>query len=87
MSEGHAVLIPPEQLSSDALQGVLEAFIMREGTDYGELEWSLAEKVAQVRQQLHRGEVVMVFDMTSESCTLLTRAEWRERQREQGMSG
>jgi uncharacterized protein YheU (UPF0270 family) len=83
---GAALLIPPEQLSSEALQGVLEAFVVREGTDYGELEWTCAEKIEQVRQQLQRGDVVIVFDLTTESCTLMTRIDWRQRQAEQGQS-
>ncbi len=67
------VLIPPQALSPEALQGVIEAFIAREGTDYGELEWSMADKVAQLRDQLQRGEAVIVFDALTESCTLLPR--------------
>ena len=39
-------------LSPDALRGVIEAFIMREGTDYGVHEVPLATKVFQVQQQL-----------------------------------
>ena len=81
MSE-HAILIPAEQLSCDALQGVIEAFIVREGTDYGAEEWSLADKVEQVRKQLRRGEAVIVFDLTTESCTLMTEPAWRRYQRE-----
>ena len=83
MSE-QALLIPPEQLSPEALQGVVEAFIVREGTDYGEQEWSFAEKVAQVHQQLQRGEAVIVFDLTTESCTLMTKPDWQQLRREGG---
>lgn len=81
MSE-HAILIPPEQLSADALQGVIEAFIVREGTDYGAQEWNLAEKVEQVRKQLQRGDAVIVFDLTTESCTLMTEPAWQRYRRE-----
>jgi uncharacterized protein YheU (UPF0270 family) len=71
------VLVPPQALSAEALQGVIEAFIAREGTDYGELEWSLADKVAQVRELLRVGEAVIVFDALTESCTILPRRELR----------
>ena len=63
--------IPYTVLSSDALQGVIEEFISREGTDYGEQEYSLAEKIAQVRAQLESGEVVLTFDEESETCNLV----------------
>ena len=70
---GRGLLIPAEQLSPDALLGLIEEFITREGTDYGELEWSLDQKVEQVRAQLRRGEAVIVFDIAAESCTLMPR--------------
>jgi len=69
------IVIPPEALSPEALLGLIEAFITREGTDYGELEWTLAEKVEQVRAQLQRREAVIVFDPLTESTTILPRAE------------
>lgn len=69
------MIIPYEQLSSDALQGLIEAFITREGTDYGDEELSLATKVEQVKQLLKRGEVVVVFDFATETASLLTRRD------------
>jgi uncharacterized protein YheU (UPF0270 family) len=60
------VIVPYEQLSADALRGVIEAFVLREGTEYGERELSLDVKVAQVLRQLQRGEAQIVFDLASE---------------------
>jgi uncharacterized protein YheU (UPF0270 family) len=54
--------IPWQQLSGEALQGVIEEFITREGTDYGTVETALADKVEQVMAQLRRGEAVLLFD-------------------------
>ena len=65
--------IPPELLSPEALRGVLEDFVLREGTDYGLRDWSLDEKVAQVALQLQRGEVSLMFDPETQSVTLVTR--------------
>ena len=67
------MIIPYEQLSSDALQGLIEEFITREGTDYGEEEISLSVKVEQIKQLLKRREIVVVFDTTSESVSILSR--------------
>lgn len=69
------MIIPYEQLSSDALQGLIEEFITREGTDYGLEEVSLNHKVEQVKQLLKRREVVVVFDLTTESVSLLARSD------------
>ena len=49
------MIIPHEMLSLEALHGVIEAFVTREGTDYGTQDVSLATKVVQVRQQLDAG--------------------------------
>jgi len=64
------VPIPPELLSEEALQGVLESFVLREGTDYGEVEWTFEQKVAQLRAALQRGEAQIMFDPETESVTI-----------------
>jgi uncharacterized protein YheU (UPF0270 family) len=74
------MIIPPESLSAEALQGVLEEFISRDGTDYGESELSLEAKVNRLKPQVMRGEVLIVFDEVLEGVTLMTREEWRARQ-------
>jgi uncharacterized protein len=64
------MLIPHHMLSPEALRGVIEAFITREGTDYGAQEVSLDTKVVQVQQQLDAGTAVIVYDEESDSCTI-----------------
>lgn len=56
------MLIPHRELSAEALQGLIEDIVTREGTDYGESETALAEKVAQVKRQLGRGLLVITYD-------------------------
>ncbi len=60
-----------DQLSPDALWGLVEEYVSREGTDYGHGEWSLEEKVRQVLQQLERGEARIVFDLERESASIV----------------
>ncbi len=69
------VEVPWRELSGDALLGVIEEFVTREGTEYGEREVSLAAKIEQVRRQLECGEVLIFFDDASGSCQLLTREQ------------
>ena len=64
------MMIPHQMLSSDALRGVIEAFVTREGTDYGAQDVPLATKVLQVQQQLGVGTAVIVYDEETESCTI-----------------
>lgn len=59
-------------LSPEAFLGVIDAFITREGTDYGTREVSYEAKIDSVRRQIERGDVKIVFDPSSESVTLLT---------------
>lgn len=54
--------IPYRQLSEAALRGVVESFVLREGTDYGEREYSFEEKIGAVMRQIRRGEAALVFD-------------------------
>jgi uncharacterized protein len=53
------------------LRGVLESFVLREGTEYGDRDFSLEQKVAQVIRQLRRGEAQIVFDPDSETIDIV----------------
>lgn len=65
------VIVPLEKLSDEAIEGLINEFILREGTDYGKHEYSLEEKHAQVRKQLEAHHVVVVFDTKEESCSIV----------------
>jgi uncharacterized protein YheU (UPF0270 family) len=65
------VVVPHADLSAEALLGVIESFILREGTDYGWREVAHDEKVAQVRRQLERGEARILFDPLDASVTIV----------------
>jgi len=62
--------VPYGELSAELLNAVIESFVLREGTDYGEREFSLEDKVARVISQLKRGEARILFDPESESVTV-----------------
>lgn len=59
--------IPYQQLDADTLEQLIEHFVLQEGTDYGEEERSLSEKVEDVRTQLQDGSAVIVFSELHES--------------------
>lgn len=63
--------IPYTQLSQGALDGVIQDFISREGTDYGLQEYSLEQKTQQVMEQITAGEAVIVFDHDTQSVSIL----------------
>lgn len=64
------VEVPYGELPKDLLHAVIESFVLREGTDYGEREFSLEDKVARVVSQLKKGEAKIMFDPGSESVTI-----------------
>jgi uncharacterized protein len=66
-----AVAVPHGELSADALIGVIKAFVLREGTDYGEYEFTLEQKMAHVRAQLENGDAQIVFDPDSDSVDIV----------------
>ena len=68
--------VPKEALSADALRGVVDNYIMREGTDYGVAEVSYETKFKQVCRQIEGNEIKIVFDPNTETVTLMTKAEW-----------
>ncbi|NKB31633.1 MAG: YheU family protein [Pseudomonadales bacterium] len=63
--------IPYAELSEEALRGIIEEFVSREGTDYGDREYSLEDKIQHVKRQLESGEVKVFFDSESETCNLI----------------
>jgi len=66
------MLIPYQDINPNTLISLIEEFIDREGTDYGELEASRSTMVEQIRQQLVKGKIVICYDDESETCNLIT---------------
>jgi len=66
------MLIPYRELQKSTLVALIEEFIDREGTDYGEFEVSREAMINQVYQQLSDGKVVICYDEESETCNLIT---------------
>jgi hypothetical protein len=59
------------------LDALIAAFVLREGTDYGDSELSLEQKVAMVRTQIQRGTVVICYSEQEESVDLLTAQDYQ----------
>ncbi|MGB7905330.1 MAG: YheU family protein [Steroidobacteraceae bacterium] len=76
------VAVPHAELSAGALQGVIDNYILREGTDYGDRTFSHEQKVAQVLRQLERGEARILFDPLDSSVTIVALQPGRKRRQE-----
>lgn len=66
--------IPPLSLDPATLRAIIEEFVSREGTDYGDRDYRLEEKVAEVGRLIKSGHAIIVYDADSESCTIVPRA-------------
>ncbi len=71
MSDQEPVFVPYQELSPEALRGVIESFVLREGTEYGARDFTLEEKLAAVYAQLERREAQIVFDPNTESIDII----------------
>ena len=63
--------IPFQAIARQTLYNMIEELITRDGTDYGEYEMELAEKVAQVMLQLEKGDAVIQYDEALEICEIV----------------
>lgn len=70
------MIIPFEELKEDTLLALVESFILREGTDYGDDEVSLKEKSSQIIQQIKIGKILIVYSELHESCDLMPASQF-----------
>jgi uncharacterized protein YheU (UPF0270 family) len=67
------MIIPYEKLSWEALRGLIEEFVTREGTDSGYTEKSLEENLEMVKRQLEKGEAFIVYDEGTETANIVSK--------------
>ncbi|ASD65756.1 YheU family protein [Pseudoalteromonas piscicida] len=74
------MLIPYQQLPQETLDNLIEHYVLREGTDYGDTEVSTESKVAQVKAQLKSGEALIVFSELHESVNIVSKQQFHAMQ-------
>ena len=72
--------IPYQQLDQTTLNNLIEQYILREGTDYGEVEFSLQEKTEQIIQQIKSEDIYIMYSELNESVTLVSKQEFQQTQ-------
>jgi hypothetical protein len=71
IDEPHTIVVPYSELPAETLRAVVESFVLREGTEYGARDFTLAEKVAHVLAQLERGVAQVIFEPESQSVDIV----------------
>jgi uncharacterized protein YheU (UPF0270 family) len=80
MEDERYLAIPPQDLAPETLRTLVEEFVTRDGTDYGETEVSLDDKVEEVLEGIRRKCWVIVFDTLLQSVTILDARDWQRGQ-------
>jgi len=70
-SPDEPVLIDHRTLGPDTLRALVEDFVTRDGTDYGETEVPLERRVRNVLAQLDSGRASVSFDPESGTVTVV----------------
>ena len=71
MTTGAVINIPFEALSAEALDGVIDDYVNREGTDYGHRDFDLQQKRDAVRRQLASGRAVITYDPGTQTTSIV----------------
>jgi len=77
------MIIPYKELEPDTLTGIIREFVLREGTEYGENDVSLPEKVAQVKLQLASGSAFLVYSELHDTVNILPIDQFEQQENEQ----
>lgn len=67
------MIVPWQAISDETLQQLLEEYVSRDGTDYGESEVSVTQRVSQVHQHLQKGRLVIWFDEAGGTTNVLSK--------------
>ena len=70
------MIIPWQDLDPTTLDNIVESVVLREGTDYGIEERSLAEKKAQLLAKIRNGSAVVVWSELHESIDIKDKMEF-----------
>lgn len=77
------MIIPAQALSNDVLNAIIEEFVLREGTEYGAEDVTLADKIAQVNKQLSHGSIVLVYSELHETVNIMPKEQFEQTPEEQ----
>ncbi len=61
------MIIPITDIAPETLNNIVESFVLREGTDYGDYDHDLKQKVESVIAQLKNGDAVLLYSEEYES--------------------
>lgn len=78
------VQIPWQELSTEALEGVIQAHLISELADHTVENFDVHAQMENVKVGLEHGDWVLVFDGAAQSCRLFRGQEFEQMLRQQG---
>ena len=72
------MIIPLDKISNETLLAIIEEFILREGTDYGDESIDKETKIKQVKLQLEDGSAVLVYSELHETVNILPKEQFKD---------
>ena len=72
------MIIPVEQIAPEILENIIKEFVLREGTEYGEQDVAVADKIIQVKKQLQNGSAVIVYSELHETVNIMSKEHFEQ---------
>lgn len=66
------VTVPIDRINPDTLRRMVEEFVTREWSDLADSDCTFEDKVEQVFKQFKENKIKVVFDLTSETCNIVS---------------
>ncbi len=66
------LIIPHDQINENTLLGIIKAYVLSEGTDYGQVEYDIDTKIKRVMDQLKSSKAFVAYDEAEETATIVT---------------
>lgn len=66
------VEIPLDRVNPEILHNLISEFVTREWEELGDSSFTLEQKIEQVRQQLKNGKARLVFDLSTNTCNIVS---------------
>ena len=67
------VEVPFQDINPETLRNMIEEFVSRDGSDWGESGGSMEAKIEQVLRQFKAGKIKVAFDLTSQTANIVTK--------------
>jgi len=65
--------VPYQDINPETLRNMIEEFVSRDGSDWGDTGGSMEDKIKQVLRQFESGKIKVVFDLTSQSANIVSK--------------